>query len=187
MKKYKKPIILGIIIIIVLCLVLVVNIRNNQYKKAIDNMLKFEYQYETYLIGRVFPQEVFIHLEEEEGGDVLYLTMLLDSKAKELEQQDKQKYGKNIKFSYKVTSKEKLSYPELTSLREELNDTYQIYGYMVEEAYNVDIDYIVKGNKNSEKMSLENLTVVKIGDNWYVWYSSGYWSDFYCSSFGRFS
>lgn len=186
MKKHRKLIILGLVILVILSLVLVVHFHNNQYKKAIDNMLKFEFQYETYLIGRVFPQEYFINYESE-GGDVLYLTMLLNDRAEKLEELDEGKYGKNIRYSYKVVDKDKLSYNELESLRQELSSAYQIYGYMVDEAYNVDIDYVVKGRKDSQKMSLQNLTTVKIGKDWYVWKSSGYKSDFYCSSFGRFS
>lgn len=117
-------------------------------KKSIENMAPAEY-WEN---GEESVDEIW---DEYEGRFEDYMEELEDY------------YGKNVKHSYKIKGKEKVSKSELEEFAEYLEEAYDIDPDSVTQGYDVEMEVTIKGSEEKDVNEV-TVSVVKIGDAWYV-------------------
>ena len=162
----------GAVVIIVLAVVLFTTIFGGGYKKAIDNYIKFAGEGNTKVITKMLPKEALKYLEDEEDFDLDEYIENFEEMYEDRVENLEEEYGKNIRFSYKITDKDELSEKKLNTLRDNLKDKYDIAKKDVKKAMKVEIEITTKGSDDKDTDDVE-LTIVNIKGSWYVCSSSG--------------
>lgn len=162
----------GVVALVVVIALLFTFVFGSGYKKAIDNYIKFMGEGNAKVISKMIPADALKYLEDEEDFDLdeykEQYEEMYESRLESLEDE----YGKNIRFSYKVTDKDELSEKKLNALRDNLKDNYDIAKKDVKKAYEVELELTIKGKDDKDTNDAE-LIVVKIGGSWYVCSSGG--------------
>ena len=114
-------------------------------------------------IKRMYPEEVLEMWEED--ADELW-EEYEDEKEYIVEEYEDQ-YGKNFKITYKITDKEELKGGNLDELADELNYQFDIDMDDVEEAYELEIEFTLKGNDDEDEYE-KTVTVYKLRGQWYL-------------------
>jgi len=74
-------------------------------------------------------------------------------------------YGDNIKLSYDITGKEKLSSEELNQLNEEIKQTFTNY-VLPSDCYKISGTTEAKGSKNKNMGTIKNMWYCNFNDTW---------------------
>lgn len=112
---------------------------------------------------KAFPDYVTDPIEDQiddyyDGETDEFMDMLTDGL--------KDDYGKNIKISYKVIDKDKLSKKEIKSIEKDIEYSSD-EKVNIKEAYELEVEMIIKGSEDKDKDETE-MTVIKIGSKWYL-------------------
>ena len=108
---------------------------------------------------KILPKEI----TEAISGSATDYTEMLQETLDEMKEELDDEFGKGWKASHKVLSKEKLDKDKL----ETLNNRYSMLDIKVKEAYVMEVELTMKG-KNDKEVDTSKLTVIKIGNKWYI-------------------
>lgn len=81
-------------------------------------------------------------------------------------------YGKNVKYTVKVTEKDKMSKKDLKEIADQLEDNYEIDDKKVKAGYELECEMTIKGKEDDEEIET-TLYAVKISGKWYLVSSYG--------------
>ncbi len=175
-KAKKNPLLLIIpaaailLFVIILIAIIVAVFAGGAYKKPLNTYEDVFFSGKADRIEKLAPEEYWDYIEEKYDitvKDVIkyyedeeYFEKTLDALEEDC--------GKNIKVKYKVEEKDELTDKELDSIKEALKAKYDIPRKNVTKAYELDVEWTVKG-KDDEKDDEQKMTVVKIDGKWYIY------------------
>lgn len=165
-KKDKKKLIIPVVAIVAVLAIIIGLIAGlgGGYKTALNNYMKILNGKATQgNIKNMYPKEYWEEMDEDPKD---FYEEYKDSYEDMLEEMEEE-YGKNVKFSYKITDKDKMDKDDLKDLASNLHDSWGVKKKSVKAAYELELELIVKGREDKEEIETE-VTVVKIGSKWYV-------------------
>lgn len=86
----------------------------------------------------------------------------------------KDRYGKNVKMSYKILDKEKIDKDDIEDYEDDYNDAIEEYNeendtklkdVKISKGYKLEVKYIIKG-KDDKDSNISSVTVLKINGKW---------------------
>lgn len=154
---------------------------NGGMTKPIDNLIAITFKGKFEKIKDMAPAEYWEYMEEEYDLDIDDLIEEAEENADDMMDYYEDEYGDNIRVSYKVTDKKKLSDKKLEGIAEALADDYDLDEDKFTEAWELDVEMTIKGSEDDDEQENE-MTVIKYKGKWYAitWYKSG---DEYRASF----
>lgn len=114
-------------------------------------------------IKRQYPKEAI----EELDLDIDEMWDDYKDNKEDLKEELEDAFGKNVKVTYKIKDKDKMDKDDLDDLKDELEDAYDIRPGKVKKAYELEVEFKIKG-KDDDTEYEQDITVVKIGSNWYA-------------------
>lgn len=161
----------GVIVVIVLLSLL---LGGGGMTKPIDTMIAIGYKGQVEKIKDLAPAEYWEYMEDEYGMDVDEVIEEAEEALEDTLESLEDEYGENVRVSYKVTKKKKLSDKKLEGIAEALADTYDLDEDKFTEAYELDVEMTIKGSEDDDENE-DELTVIKYKGKWYIinWYKSG--------------
>ena len=105
---------------------------------------------------KAFPAFISESMDEYITDD--YLKIAVDA--------TKEKYGENIKMSFKITDKDKISDENLREMEDEVKESFG-NDIVMSKGYKVSVDIVTKGD-SSENTEKDTFDVFEIDGNWYV-------------------
>ncbi|MDE6034676.1 MAG: hypothetical protein K2G36_02035 [Ruminococcus sp.] len=140
------------------------------YKKTVKDYIKAMNKCDTKkLLSVTMPESKLKEIKKQTKDSVVDWDALLDKVDDALEdslENLEDDYGKNVRYSIKITNKEKVKGDELDEIQEEYEE---IYDAEIKKAYLLDAEVTVKGKKD-EKTNDTSFYVVKVkGDNWKIY------------------
>ncbi|MFT3950515.1 MAG: zinc ribbon domain-containing protein [Oscillospiraceae bacterium] len=154
---------IAVVAIIVLCIL--ASLLGGGYKKPIDNLFKGMEKGDEDKFFSAFPKEAedqFKSYSSILGSSSSFLDSITD----ELED----KYGDDIKISYKVKDKDKMDKDDLDDLEDDYKDKYD-EKVKITKGYELTLDVTIKGDDDKDTDDMD-ITVLKIDGDWYVDFSS---------------
>ncbi len=153
---------------VLVLILLIVLLSAKPYQSAIANYLDVSLEGQVKKIEKLAPKAYWEYLEEEyevDADDVAdaYEEYYEDDTLEMLEEE----YGENIRISFKITDEDEMKEKKVKELADTLKEAYGISKKDVKAAYEVEIDYTIKGDDDEDEDDME-LIVVKIGSKWYV-------------------
>lgn len=157
---------IAVVAILVIILIFTL-IFGGKYKKPISNMLDGIEKTDAATYMKSVPKCQLDYIEETyiddyEQYDSLeeYYEEMLDSSLEYLEEE----YGNDVKLSYNVEKKTKLSDSKLKDIRDELEDNYDA-DVKVTKGYKVKVEMTIKGDDDDDE-DTTTLTVAKVDGDW---------------------
>lgn len=172
-----KTLIIGavaVIAVVVLCVLLF----GSSVNKAVKN-------YQAVLNGKagkvasLAPSAYWKYWKDEEGITKADVKKDFKEQYEDSKEELEELYGKNVKFTIKVTEKDKMSKKDLEEIADQLEDNYEIDDKKVKAGYELECEMTIKGKEDDDEIET-TLYAVKISGNWYVVSASG---TFYVDSF----
>lgn len=84
----------------------------------------------------------------------------------EMMEEQEEKYGKNVKYSYQILEKEKFDEEKVEQAGTYFEENWNIDPDSVTEGYNLTVEVIVKGSEKEDARVIQ-VSVAKIGNYWY--------------------
>lgn len=161
----------GVIVVIVLLSLL---LGGGGMTKPIDLMIDVGFKGKVEKIKQMAPADYWEYMEDEYDMDVDDMIEEAEEGLEDTLDYLEEEYGENIRVSYKVTKKKKLSDKKLEGIAEALADAYDLDEDKFTEAYELDVEMTIKGSEDDDEDENE-LTVIKYKGKWYAitWYKSG--------------
>jgi hypothetical protein len=162
--------VVGVILLIVLISSLIGGAWKSPVKTYLNGTCKGKISFNA--VKKLAPAEYWEYMEEEQDLDMDdvedYIKDDYKDEFEESLESDyfEDEYGTDIKISYKIDSKKKLSKGKLGDLRDALKENYDIAKKSVKAAYKVKVKITIKGDEDKDT-NTNNLYVVKIGSKWY--------------------
>lgn len=163
-----KKVLIGAAAAVVVLIVLIV-LLSNAYKAPLNNLIDITYKAKFNKLEKMAPKEYWDWYEEKYDTTVDELIEEANENKDDYLELLEKKYGDNIKVTSKVTDKNELSKKKLEKIAEALNEKYDIKESSVKKAYEVEYELTIKGSEDEDEEEGE-ITVVKIGMNWYAIY-----------------
>jgi len=155
-RKKQFYIVMGVAVLAIIMIIALI-FGGSGYMGPIKKMCKgIESGNAKYLLSTI-PKEV-VKADSIEKDD---LQLSMDGLKETLEDQ----YGKNIKVTYKKLQAKKMDKDDLTDLKDDLKEYYNVNG--VSEAYNIKVSMEIKGNEDSD-VNVTDVVVMKIKGKWYL-------------------
>lgn len=155
--------------VIAIIIAIIVGAGNN-YKKAINNYLDYALKCDVKKVEKLAPKMYWDYCEENKLFNIKDKDELNEAYEEVLEERKEaleDEYGKNVKYSYKITDVDELSDKKVSEYAGALKDKYDIAKKKVTKGYEVEFDITVKGKEDEDDDEM-TLTVLKIDGNWYV-------------------
>ena len=165
--KFIVPVIAGVAVIAV---IIGVSSAGGGYKKPVNDYIKAVNKCDTKkLLSVTVPESKMKELKKEVKDSIIDWDALLDKMDDALEEAMEEledDYGKNVKFSVKISDKEKVKGDDLDELQEEYEDTFDVE---IKKAYKINAEITTKG-KDDKKSKDTSFYVVKVkGDDWKIY------------------
>lgn len=168
-KRGKTIIILLVAAAVVLGMIFVLT-GNSGYKQTVTKYFKAIENEDSELMTTVIAQYYLDYMDEAYGEKPLGICEdMIDSQRKDW------KCGDELKISYKIIDKKHASKEERENLRESIYDrnAYYVYededDFILTDAYVLEIDFTVKGNKDKQTFHFEDgLLVIKENGKWRI-------------------
>lgn len=170
-KKGKNKFILPVVAAAVVVVAVVgVSSLGGGYKKPVEDYIKALNKCDiSKMLSASVPDSKMKELKKEVKDSVIDWDALIDKMDDALEEAVEEledDYGKNVKFSVKITDKEKVKGDDLDELEEEYEDTFDVE---IKKAYKVNAEITIKG-KDDKDTKDTSLYVVKVkGDDWKIY------------------
>lgn len=160
-----KTLIIGAVAAVAV-IILAIVIFGSSPNKAVKN-------YQAYLngnagkMGSMAPSDYWKYVKEE--GEVTKATAKKEYKDmyKDMKEELEDTYGKNVKYTIKVTDKDKMSNKDLKAIGDALEEEYEIDDKKVKAGWEMEVEMTIKGKDDDDEIET-TLNVVKIGGQWYV-------------------
>lgn len=173
LKPYFPIIGAAVAVLLVVIIIICVACSGGGYKKAIKNAIDVSYKGKANKIEKLAPKEYWDYLEDERDFDMEDYVENYEENWEDRVDDLEDEYGKNYKVKFKVTDKDEISDKKLNTLKDNLNEKYDIKRKDVKKAYKLDIEYTIKGREDERDWEAEDAYVVKIGSKWYPISESG--------------
>ncbi len=163
-KKSKAIVIAVAAVVVVIVLLLLKALLGGGYKSPIDNVLKGMETGKGKYIYKAVPEFIL----EEEYDDMKKSEIIdeLDDYVGDYLDNLEDRYGDDIKISYKIKSKEKIDKDDLEDLEDDLNDEYD-GKIKVSKGYEIKARVTIKGD-DDEDSNTNKFKVYKINGDWCV-------------------
>jgi len=166
--------------VVVLIVLLALVFGGGGMTKPIDTMIDVSFKGKVEKIKDMAPAEYWEYMEDEYDMDIDDVIDEAEEEFDDMIDSLEDEYGDNIRVSYKVEKKKKLSDKKLEGIAEALADAYDLDEGDFTEAYELDLEMTIKGSEDDDSDDNE-MTVIKYKGKWYAisWYKSG--SDYHAS------
>ena len=167
-KKKNKFIATGVAVVAIVAVAVgVSNIAGAGYKKPVRDYIKAMNKCDTKkLLSVTMPESKLKEIKKNVKDSVIDWDSLLDKMDGVLEEgmeELEDEYGKNVRYSIKITDKEKVKGDDLDELQEEYED---IYDAEIKKAYLLEAEVTIKGKKDEESNDTSFYVVKVKGDDW---------------------
>ena len=167
-KKKNKFIATGVAVVaIIVVAVGVSNIAGAGYKKPVRDYIKAMNKCDTKkLLSVTMPESKLKEIKKNVKDSVIDWDSLLDKMDGVLEEgmeELEDDYGKNVRYSIKITDKEKVKGDDLDDLKEEYED---IYDAEIKKDNLLEAEVTIKGKKDEESNDTSFYVVKVKGDDW---------------------
>ncbi len=166
LNKKNIAILAGAVVAVVVVIILISSLFGNGYKKAIDNFLDFSVKGDVDVLEKLAPEDFWEELEDEYDVKIKDIEDTLEDVLEAQIEKLEDDYGKNVKVKYKVIEKEKMDEDDLDDIKDTLKDSYGIAKKSVKKGLEVELEVTIKGKEDEDTQEID-LTLVKIGGNWY--------------------
>lgn len=85
-----------------------------------------------------------------------------------------ERYGQNLKISYRVTNKEEFGNEKLNKLAQDLFQRYELDPVTITEACTITVDTTCKGTLKTETSYADTFVVYKLNGKWYLYFDPFY-------------
>ena len=160
------------ILAFILVLTLLGTIFGNTYKTPIKNLIDVSFYAKAGKLDNLAPKEYWEWYEDKYDKDLKDLKEDIKDNAKDIKEELRDEYGWNYKVKYTIKDKEKLDKDDLEELAEKISDKYDIKERKIKKAYELEVEFTIKGNKEKNE-SKTTFYSVKIGSKWYLVKSNG--------------
>ena len=163
----------AVVVVLVVLLALVFG-GNGGMTKPIDNMIAVTFKGKVEKIKDMAPAEYWEWYEDEYDMDIDDIIEEAEDEFDDMMDYYEEEYGDNVRVSYKVKDKKKLSDKKLEGIAEALADRYDLDEDKFTEAYELEIEMTIKGSEDDDEDDAE-FSVIKYKGKWYgiTWYKSG--------------
>lgn len=160
--------------VVVLVLLLSLVFGSGGMTKPIDTMIDVTFKGKVSKIKDLAPDDYWEWYEDEYDMDIDDIIDDAEDEFDDVIDYYEDEYGDNIRVSYKVEKKKKLSDKKLKGIAEALADRYDLDEDDFTEAYELDVEMTIKGSDDDDTDDSE-MTVIKYKGKWYLitWYKSG--------------
>ncbi len=164
----KKPLALvGGVIAIVVIIAIIVALVNNAALAPLKNSDAVLLKGKADKIKKLAPKEYWDWMEEETGKSVDDLIEAYEENLDDQMDSLEERYGKNIKTSYKITKRVNMPKGMVKKIAESLNDKYDIKESSVNAACLITYDKTTKGSEWVSCSTDREVALVQIGMSWY--------------------
>lgn len=160
--------------IIALIVVVIILLSGSKYTTALDNYFDVNCYGKADKIELLAPKEYWDYYEEENDKSLDDLKEQFEENWDDMQDMLEDRYGKNIKVTYKVVDEDKISDRKMKKIAEALEDTYDIDADSVKEGYKIDVEMTIKGSEDDDEEE-STFNIIKIGSRWYMisYYEAG--------------
>lgn len=174
----------AVVVVLVLLLAFVFG-GNGNLTKPIDTLLDVSFKGKVEKIKDLAPEEYWEYLEDEYDVDIDDMIDDAEDSFDDMMDYYEEEYGDNVRVSYKVEDKKKLSDKKVEGIAEALADEYDLDEDKFGDAYELDVEMTIKGDDDDDDNDAE-ITVIKYDGKWYAisWskydgeYSASFMTDF---------
>lgn len=139
----------------------------SSYKQAVENFIDTQSGKATEKqLKAMFPQEVWKYHEEVNDQSMDSYLRNYERQKDDLLEMLEDRYGKNVKITYKITDKTALEKDELEDMADRWHDQYGISKDAVKQGFALSISISFKGSEDTYTQE-STINVVKIGSDWY--------------------
>lgn len=166
--------IVGIAVVAVaalIILIILISILGGAWKKPVKNMFKGMRDCDAEKLIEVTDEYRLDKFEDSYKGSDKSYDETLEKRLEDTMDQLEDELGKDVKISYDITDKDKLSDRDLDDIKDILKKSYDAKGVKVTKGYELDIEYTAKGKKDDDDDD-GKIVVVKIDGDWYLWAAS---------------
>lgn len=155
-------------------ILLIVLLSGGGMTQPIDTLIDVTFEGKVSKIKNLAPAEYWDYLEEEYDVEIDEIIEEAEDEFDDMMDELEDQYGKNIRVTYKVVDKKKLSDKKLEGIAEALADEYGLDEDKFTEAYDLEVEMTIKGSEDDDEDESE-ITVIKYKGKWYAitWYKSG--------------
>lgn len=159
--KKKIAIIGGAIAAVIVVVFALISIIGGGYKKPIKNYFTGLQKCNSKTYIKAFPEFMKDDLEEKYTNE----------KLEDMKEDDEDKYGDKVKYSYKIIDKTKLTKDEIKDSKKVLEKLYDDEKIKLTDGYKVCVKVTVKGS-DKKTTSYETFVVYKLNGKWCIFSSS---------------
>lgn len=171
-KKFALPIgiVAGVVAVIIIIAIIASSFSGGGYIKTLDNYYKAHENHDADLMYESVIAQYWIDYKNEGWGNSAYES-IEDSIEDSI---DDWGCGNNIEITYEVISEKRANKEQLEELEDNLYDWYAYYVYdrdefSITDAYVLDIDFIVEGNKRTDSFHYpDGLLIIKENGKWRI-------------------
>lgn len=165
-------IVIGAAAVVLIAIIILVSSIGGGYKSAIDNYFDVLVEGKVKKLEKLAPEAYWDYLEDEYDTTLDDIKEEYEDSFEDQAEYLEEEYGKNYKYSYKITDKDDITNKKFKNIQENLKDRYDIPKKSVTKGYKVDIEATIKGSEDEDETET-TLYVVKIDGDWYVTTESG--------------
>ena len=162
-------------------ILLIVLLSGGGYTQPIDTLINVTFKGKVSQIKNLAPAEYWEYLEEEYDIEIDDIIDEAEDSFDDMMDYFEDEYGKNIRVTYKVVDKKKLSDKKIEGIAEALADKYDLDEDKFTDGYELEVEMTIKGSEDDDTDETE-ITVIKYKGKWYAitWSKSGsnYRADF---------
>lgn len=144
--------------VLVLIIILAIVFGGGNYKSPINNFFNGMTKGNSNTFLKALPKAI---VKEEDLKDTYDKDAM-----KDIKETLEDKYGKNVKITYKIKEKEKIDKDDIKDLSEEFQDEYGKSGTKITAGYELTLDVKIKGKDDHTKLDDVKMNVYKIGGKW---------------------
>ena len=152
----------------VLTLILILLLTAKPYKSALNRELKYYNGKATErTIQKSYPKDYWEYMEDEYDMTAEDRFESYEDYVDDMIEELEEEYGRNVRISYKVKNKDKLSDKKLNNLKDYYKG-YDMAKKKLTKAYELELEITIKGSDDKEVLDAEAI-VYKYAGKWYVY------------------
>ena len=167
-KDPKKLAVLGGIaaVVVIALVIVVISLFANPWKSGLNNYFDLM-EGKKAAVSKNIPKDAYEWFDDKFEMDKKDVTGDAKDYAEDIAESDKDEYGDNYKYKYKVVKSKKFPKKMLEGLADGIENTYDIDAKKVKAAYKVQVEIEIVG-KDGFDWGETYYTIAKIGSGWYV-------------------
>lgn len=150
---------------LIIIIAILSSILGSGYKKPVKNLFKGLEDGDAKSLMKAMHEIQIDNMKDASDMTKKELEDELDDMLEEIHDLMEDEYGKKFKISYKIVDEDKLDKDDLKDLEDELEDDWDEKKLKVTKAYELDIEYEIKGKDDDDAKEM-SLTVAKVNGDW---------------------